>query len=274
MKVPRRQFLQLAAGGTALPVLTPVAGAQAYPTRPVRLIVPSAAGAGADIVARVIAQWLFDRLGRPFIVENRPGARGNIAAEAIVRAPADGHTLLVIVTQYLINATLYERLNFVLLRDIAPVAGLTRDPTVMAVNPAVPTASVPELIAYARANPGKINMGSGGIGSPQHVSGELFKMMTGVDMLHVPYRSEGAALPDLFGGQVQVMFVTITAAIGYIRAGQLRVTLRIFGACFPSSNVCTGTWFFCCAASFYRCSPEIGTETENVDLVPLEPEPR
>jgi len=222
MKLPRRQFLHLATGAAALPATSRIARAQTYPTRPVRLIVPGAAGSGVDIVTRLIAPWLADRLGRPFIVEDRPGGSGNIAVEAVARATADGHTLLVVITANIVNATFYERLNLMLLRDLAPVAGLTRDPTVMVVNPAVPAVSVPEFIAYAKANPGRINMASGGNGAVQHVSGELFKMMTGVNMLHVPYRSEGAALPDLFSGQVQVMFATITAAIGYIRAGQLR----------------------------------------------------
>jgi tripartite-type tricarboxylate transporter receptor subunit TctC len=195
----------------------------------VRIIVSVAAGGGADIVARLIAQWLSTRLGRPFIVENRPGAGGNIATEAVVRAPADGHTLLMAITPNAANATLYDNLNFVFLRDIAPVAGLTVDPTVMAVNPALPAATVPAFIAYAKANPGKINMGSGGIGTVQHVAGELFKMMAGINMVHVPYRGEGAALPDLIGGQLQVMFATITASIGYIRAGTLRA-LAVTGA--------------------------------------------
>jgi tripartite-type tricarboxylate transporter receptor subunit TctC len=222
MKFPRRKFLHLAAGAGALPAFSPLARAQAYPTRAVRIVVSVAAGGGADIVARLIAQWLSERLGRPFIVENRPGGGGNIATEAVVRAPADGHTLLMVITPNAVNTTLYENLTFVFLRDIAPVAGLTLDPTVMAVNPALPAATVPAFIAYAKVNPGKINMGSGGIGTVQHVAGELFKMMTGVNMVHVPYRGEGAALPDLLGGQLQVMFPTITASISYIKAGRLR----------------------------------------------------
>jgi tripartite-type tricarboxylate transporter receptor subunit TctC len=229
MKLPRRKFLHLAAGAAAVPAISRIAQAQAYPSRPVRIIVSVAAGGGADIVARLIAQWLSVRLGRPFIVENRPGAGGNIATEAVVRAPADGHTLLMTITPNAVNATLYDNLNFVFLRDIVPVAGLTVDPTVMAVNPALPVSTVPAFIAYAKANPGKINMGSGGNGTVQHAAGELFKMMAGINMVHVPYRGEGAALPDLMGGQLQVMFATITSSIGYIRAGTLRA-LAVTGA--------------------------------------------
>ncbi len=223
MKLPhRRKFLHLAAGAAALPVVSRIASAQAYPTRPVRIIVGFPAGGGADIVARLIGQWLSERLGQPFIIENRPGAASNLGAEAVVRAPADGYTLLVVTSTNAINATFYDKLNFNLIRDIAPVAGLTRDFLVMVVNPSVPVKTVPELIDYAKANPSKLSMASAGNGSGQHVAGELFKMMTGVDMVHVPYRGSAPALTDLLAGQVQVTFEIMTASIEYIRAGKLR----------------------------------------------------
>jgi tripartite-type tricarboxylate transporter receptor subunit TctC len=223
MKLPhRRQFLHLAAGIAALPAMSPIARAQAYPTRPVRLIVPLAAGGATDIVARLMGQWLSERLGHPFIIENRPGAGGNIGTEAVVRAPPDGYTLLVASTTNAINATLYEKLNFNFIRDTAPVATISRNTLVMVVHPSIPAKTVPEFIAYAKANPRKLNMASPGNGSPNHVSGELFKMMTGVDMVHVPYRSGGPALTDLLGGQVQVMFPATVSSIEYIRDGRLR----------------------------------------------------
>jgi tripartite-type tricarboxylate transporter receptor subunit TctC len=222
MKLSRHQFLHLAAGATALPAISHVAQAQSYPTRPVRIIVSSTPGSGSDIEARYLSQWLSERLGRQFIVENRPGAGSNIGTEAVVRATPDGYTLLMVVPPNAINATLYEKLNYNFIRDIAPVAGLTRDPVVMEVPPSLPTKTVAEFIAYAKSSPGKINYASGGNGSIQHVTGELFKMMTSVNMLHVPYRGEGAAFTDLLSGQVQVMFGTITSSIGYIRAGTLR----------------------------------------------------
>jgi tripartite-type tricarboxylate transporter receptor subunit TctC len=206
MKLPRRQFLHLAAGAAALPVLSRIARAQAYPTRPVRLIVPLAPGGATDIIARVIGQWLAERLGQPFIVENRPGAGTNLGTEAVVRAPPDGYTLLLVSTPNAINATLYDKLNFNFIRDIAPVAGIISHPLVIVMNPSVPAKTVPEFIAYAKANPRKLNMASPGNGTLNHVSGELFKMMAGVDMVHVPYRSGGPALTDLIAGQVQVMF--------------------------------------------------------------------
>src|SRR5262245_1186790 len=206
MKLPRRRFLHLAAGAAALPVLSCIARAQTYPTRPVRIIVGQAAGSGSDIAARLLGQWLSERLGQPFVVENRPGAGGNIATEAVVRSLADGHTLLLVVSANTINATLYDKLSFVFLRDIAPVAGIFRVPQVMEVNPSIPAKTVSEFIAFAKANPGKINMASSGIGSVQHVAGELFKFMTGVDMVHVPYRGTTPALTDLLAGQAQVMF--------------------------------------------------------------------
>jgi tripartite-type tricarboxylate transporter receptor subunit TctC len=222
MKLPRRQFLQLAAGTATLPAFSRFAWAQTYPTRPVRLIVPFAPGGGFDILARLIGQWLSERLGRPFVIENRPGGAGNIGTEAVVRAPADGYTLLLVGVPNAINATLYDRLNFNFIRDIAPVASLVGGPYVMVVNPSVPAKTVPEFIAYAKANPGKLNMASGGNGSAHHVSGELFKMMAGVNLVHVPYRGAGPALVDLLAGQVQVMFPNTSSSIEYIRAAKLR----------------------------------------------------
>ena len=222
MKLPRRRFLQLGAGAVALPAVSRIARAQAYPARPVRIIVGFPAGSGVDIVARLVGQWLAERVGQPFIIENRPGAGGNIATEAVVRAAPDGQTLLWIGSPNAINATLYEKLNFDFLRDIAPVASINCEPSAMVVNTSFPVKSVPEFIAYAKANAGKINMASAGNGTVSHVAGELFKMMAGVDMVHVPYRGGPPALTDLLGGQVQVMFVTTSASIEHIKAGKLR----------------------------------------------------
>jgi tripartite-type tricarboxylate transporter receptor subunit TctC len=222
MKLPRRQFVHLAAGVAALPAMTRVTRAQAYPTRPVRIIVGFPAGGGVDIVARLIGQWLSERLGQPFVIENRPGAGSNIATEVVVRAPADGYTILLVHASNAINATLYDKLNFNFIRDIAPVAGIIVVPNVMVLNPSVPAKTVPEFIAYAKANPGKINIASGGIGGPSHVSAELFKMMTGTDMLLVSYRGMAPAVTDLLAGQVQLMFNSLPASIEYIKAGKLR----------------------------------------------------
>jgi tripartite-type tricarboxylate transporter receptor subunit TctC len=223
MKVPhRRQFLHLAASAAALPAVSRFACAHAYPSRPVRLIVPIAPGGASDITARLIGQWLSERLGQPFIIENRPGAGNNIGTEAVVRAPADGYTLLLCGTSNATNATIYDKLNFNFIRDIAPVAGVIQGSFVLVVNPSVPAKSVPEFIAYAKVHPGRVNMGSSGTGGVSHVSGELFKMMAGVNMVHVPYRGGGPALTDLMAGQVQVYFPTIISSIGYIRAGSLR----------------------------------------------------
>jgi tripartite-type tricarboxylate transporter receptor subunit TctC len=223
MKLPhRRQFLHLAAGAAALPAVSRFAWAQTYPTKPVRILVGFAPGGGVDIMARLIGQWLSERLGQPFVIENRPVAGTNIATEAVVRASPDGYTLLVVSSANTINATLYDKLNFVFLRDIAPVAGIISLPFVMVANPSVPPKTVPEFTAYAKANPGKISVGSPGIGTPGHVSGELFNMMAGVSMVHVPYRGAGPALVDLLSGQVQVMFPTMPASIEYVRAGKLR----------------------------------------------------
>jgi tripartite-type tricarboxylate transporter receptor subunit TctC len=223
MKLPhRRRFLHLAVGAAVLPAMPRIARAQAYPSRPVHVVVGFAAGGGQDVLARLLGQWLSERLGQSFVIENRPGAGGNIGAEAVVRAAPDGYTLLVIGPPNAINATLYDNLNFDFLRDIAPVAGISRMPNVMEVNPSFPAKTVAEFIAYAKANPGKINMATGGNGTSNHVSGELFKMMTGVNMVHVPYRGGGPALSDLIGGQVQVMFDNLNSSIEHIRAGRLR----------------------------------------------------
>jgi tripartite-type tricarboxylate transporter receptor subunit TctC len=222
MKRSRRNFLHLAAGAAALPTLSRIASAQAYPSRPVRWIVGFAAGGPQDIVARLLGQSLSERLGQQFVIENRAGAGGNIGTEAAVRAPADGYTILMIGPSAAINVTLYEGLSFNLLRDIASVAGIMRTANVLEVNPSLPVRSVPEFIAYAKANPGKINMASAGSGSSQHVAGELFKMMTGVDMVHVPYRGAGPALTDLLGGQVQIMFDNMASSVEHVRSGKLR----------------------------------------------------
>ncbi len=222
MKLSRRTFLHLAAGAAALPAVSRIAGAQTYPTRPVRIIVGFAPGQAIDIVTRIIGQWLSERLGQQFIIENRPGAGGNIATEAVVRAPPDGYTLLAIGSNNMINATLYEKLNYNFIRDIAPVASIYRVSQVMEVNPSFPAKTVPEFIAHAKAHPGEISFASAGNGSVAHVTGELFKMMTGVNMLHVPYRGAPPALTDLIAGQVHVMFDNMPSSIEHIRAGRLR----------------------------------------------------
>jgi len=222
MKPSRRQFLHLAADAAALPAASCVARAQSYPTRPVRLIVPFAPAGGADTIARLMGQWLSERLGQPFIIENRPGGGANIGTEAVVRALPDGYTLLIAGGYNAINATLYDKLNFNFIRDITAVAGIVVYPDIMLVNPSVPAMTVPEFIAYAKANPGKLTVASSGIGSPGHVAGGLLKIMTGVDMVHVPYRSAGLALTDLLAGQVQVGFPSLPSAIEYVRAGKLR----------------------------------------------------
>jgi tripartite-type tricarboxylate transporter receptor subunit TctC len=220
MKTGRRQFLSSIAGAVVAAAIP--AYAESYPSRPARLIIGYPPGGSADITARLIAQWLQERLGQPFVVESRPGAATNIATEAVVRAPADGYTLLLIPPAAAINAALYEKLNFNFLKDIAPVAGLIRFPNVVVVNPRVPVKTIPELIAYAKDNPGKLNMASSGNGSTIHMSGELFKMMTGIDMVHVPYRGGAPALTDLMGGRVQVMFDNLPTSAEYVKAGKLR----------------------------------------------------
>jgi tripartite-type tricarboxylate transporter receptor subunit TctC len=222
MKLPRRQFLHLAAGAAALPAVARVAWAQAYPSRPVRIIVPFGPAGGTDITARLIGQWLSERLGQQFVIENRPGAGSNIGTEAVVRAAPDGYTLGLFGAPSAINATLYDKLNFNFVRDIAPIAPIVRFPYIMVVNPSFPAKTLPELIAYAKANPGKINMASVGVGSTPHVNGELFKVMTGTNMVHVPYRGAAAVMTDLLSGQVQLYFGTTASSLEYVRTGKLR----------------------------------------------------
>jgi tripartite-type tricarboxylate transporter receptor subunit TctC len=222
MKLPhRRQVLHLAAGAAALPAVSRVAKAQTYPSRPVRMIVAVAAGGGADIVTRLMAQWLSERLGQQFIVENRPGGGTNIGTEMVVHATADGYTLLQVNLVHAINATLYDKLNYNFVRDIAPVAGIVSVSNVVEIHPSVPAKTLPEFIAYAKANPGKINMGSAGNGSSSHMAGELFKMLAGVNLVHVPYRGQGPAMTDLLGGQLQVVFATTPGTTEYVRIGKL-----------------------------------------------------
>jgi tripartite-type tricarboxylate transporter receptor subunit TctC len=222
MKVLRRKFLQLAAGAIALPAFARISRAQAYPSRPVRIIVGLAPGGGTDIVARLIGQWLSEHLGQSFVIENRPGAGGNIGTEAVVNAAPDGYTLLLATVPNAVNASLYEKLSFNFVRDIAPVAGVIRVPMVVLVHPSVPAQTLAEFISYAKANPGKVNMASAGSGSAPHMAGELFKMMTGVDMVHVPYRGQGPALSDLLGGQVQILFAAAPGTADYVKTGKLR----------------------------------------------------
>jgi tripartite-type tricarboxylate transporter receptor subunit TctC len=222
MKFPRRKLLHLAAGAAVLPTLSRLAKAQGYPSRPIRLIIGYTPGGSADLTARLMGQWLSERLGQSFVVENRPGGGTNIATEAVVRAPPDGYTFLLAAPANAINATLYDKLNFNFLRDSEPVAGIIRFPNVVVVNPSVPVQSIPELIAYAKANPGKLNMASSGNGSTIHMSGELFKMLTGTDMVHVPYRGGAPALTDLIAGQVHVMFDNIPTCAEHVKSGKLR----------------------------------------------------
>jgi tripartite-type tricarboxylate transporter receptor subunit TctC len=247
MKLSRHQFLHLAAGAAALPAVSRIARAQTYPTRPVRVIEGFGAGGSPDIVARLIGQWLSERLGQPFVIENRTGASGNIATGAVVNARPDGHALLICSATNAINASLYAKLNFDFSRDIAPIAGLMRVPFVMLVNPSFPARTVPEFIAYAKANPGKIHMASPGIGTPGHLAGELFKMMAGIKMLHVPYRGVAPALIDLLGGQVQVYFATTPASIEYIRGDRLR-PLAVTTATQPTHCRTSRPWASSCRA--------------------------
>jgi tripartite-type tricarboxylate transporter receptor subunit TctC len=222
MRLPRRRFLHLAAAAATLPSLARIARAQSYPSRPVRIIVGFAAGGAPDILARLFGQWLSDRLGQPFVIENRTGAGGNIATEAVVQAPADGHTLLLTSMGNAVNVTLYDKLNHNFLRDIVPVAGISREPLGMEVHPSFPAKTVAEFIAYAKTNPGKISYGSAGIGSSLHMAGELFKLMAGVELVHVPYRGSPPALTDLLGGQLQLMFSPLPPSLDYVRSGRLR----------------------------------------------------
>jgi tripartite-type tricarboxylate transporter receptor subunit TctC len=218
----RRQFLRLATCAAALPAAQQPAWAQSYPARPVRIVVPVAPGGANDVTARLIGQWLSDRLGQQFVIENRPGAGTNVGTEAVIRASADGYTLLIAGSNAAINATLFQSLNFNFIRDTAPIGSIVRVPQVMQVHPGLPARSVPEFIAYAKANPGKIAMGSGGNGSPAHVVGEYFKLMTGTDLTHVPYRGAAPAVTDLIGGQIQVAFTEMATSLGHIRSGSLR----------------------------------------------------
>jgi tripartite-type tricarboxylate transporter receptor subunit TctC len=222
MELPRRKFLRLAAGAAALPAVSRIAKAQTYPTRPVHIIAGFAAGGGVDITARLIGQWLSERLGQNFVIENRPGAGGNLGTETVVNAPRDGYTLLLATVPNAVNATLYEKLNFNFIRDIAPVAGIIRVPMVILVHPSVPAKTVPEFIAYAKANPGKVNLASAGTGSAPHMAGELFNVMAGINMVTVQYRGQGPALTDLLGGQVQVLFATTPGTTEYVKSGRLR----------------------------------------------------
>src|SRR5215469_7693438 len=270
MKLPRRDFLRLAAIATALPVVPRVARAQGYPTRPVRVIVGFAPGGGNDITARLMGQWLSEHLGQPFVIENRPGAATNIATEAVVNTAPDGYTLLFVATSAAINATLYDKLNFNFIRDMTPIAGIMRIPNVMVVNPSVPARTLPEFIAYAKAHPGKVNVASPGVGTSVHLSAELFKMMTGVDMVHVAYKGSAPSLTDLIGGQVQVSFATMPAAIEFIRAGKLRalaVTTATRSPALPDvptvgefvSGYEVSTWYGMCA--------RVGTPAEAIDKI-------
>jgi tripartite-type tricarboxylate transporter receptor subunit TctC len=229
VKLPRRRFLHLAAGAAAQPAISRIAWAQAYPSRPVRIVVGFAAGGGNDIAARLIGQWLSERLGQPFVIENRPGAGTNIATEAVVRAPPDGYTLLLVGSTNAINATFYPKLNFNFIRDIAPVSSITRQPQAMLANPSFPARTIPELIDYAKANPGKVNMSSPGVGTISHLAGELFKMMAGVNLVHVPFGGNSPALTALLGGQVELSFASLPSSIEFVRTGKLR-GLAVTGA--------------------------------------------
>ena len=270
MKFFRRSFLRLAAGAAVLPTVPQIAHGQSYPNRPVRLVVGFAPGGGNDITARLMGQWLSERLGQPFVIENRPGAGTNVATEAVVNAAPDGYTILFVAPSAAINATLYEKLNFNFIRDFAPIAGIMRIPNVMVVNPSVPARTVPEFIAYAKANPGKINVASPGIGTSVHLSAELFKMMTGVDMVHVAYKGSAPSLTDLLGGQVQVSFATMPASIEFIRTGKLRALavttatrspalpeVPAVGEFVPGYEV--STWYGLCA--------RMGTPAEVIDKI-------
>ena len=270
MKLPRRKFLHLAAGVAALPAVSRIARAQTYPARPVRVMVGFAAAGPTDISARVIGQWLTDRLGQGFVIENRPGASSNLATEAVVNAPPDGYTLLVLGAPAAINATLFDNLKFNVIRDITPIAGIIRVPEVMVVNPSVPAKTVAEFIAYAKANRGKINMAASGAGSVPSVAGELFKFMTGVDLVRVDYRGGGLALVDLLAGQVQVMFETTLATASYIRAGQLRalaVTSATRSAALPDVPTMAESVPGYEATAWYGLAAPKGTPDKIVDIL-------
>jgi tripartite-type tricarboxylate transporter receptor subunit TctC len=268
MKLPRRNFLHLAACAAAFPAVSRIAWAQAFPTRPVRLVVPFAAGGGTDILARLMGQWLSERLGQPFVIENRPGGSGNVGVEAVVRAPPDGYTLLLVSAPTAINASLYDKLNFNFIRDIAPVAGIGTVPNLIVVHPSVPAKTVSELIVYAKANPGTLNTASGGIGTPQHVAGELFKMMTGTNIVDVQYRGTAPAFSDLLGGRVQMMFATMPSSIEYVRAGKIRplaVTTATRLALLPDTPTVNETVPGFEARSWYGIGAPKNTPAEIVD---------
>ena len=267
MKLQRRRFLQLVTGAFALPAVGRLAWAQAYPARPVHIIVGFAAGGSNDIIARLIGQWLSERLYQPFIIENRPGAGSNVGTEAVVSARPDGYTLLLVNSANAINATLYQTLNFDFIRDIAPVASIIRQPDLLLINPAVPAKTVPEFIAYAKANPGRINMASAGIGSEPHLAGELFKMMSGIDVVHVPYRGGGPVLTDLLGGQVQLYFGGVASSIEYVRTGRLRalaVTTKTRSAALPDLPTVSEFVPGYEASAFYGLGAPRGTPVEIV----------
>ena len=268
MRLQRRQFLHLAAAAAALPAMPRIARAQTYPSRPVHWIVGFPPGGATDIIARLMGQWLSERLGQSFVIDNRPGAGSNIGTEVVTHAPADGYTVLMMSAAQPINATLYEHLNYNFIRDIAPVASISREPNLMVVHPSVPANTVPEFIAYAKANPGKLTMASSGNGTIVHVSGELFKMMTGVSMLHVPYRGAGPAVTDLIAGQVQVMFATMPSSIEYVRAGKLRalaVTSATRSAALPDVPTVAEYVPGYEATAVYGCGAPKNTPTEIVD---------
>ena len=268
MKFPRRQFLHLAAGAAALPAVSRFAWAQSYPTRPVRLVVGFPPGGPTDIVARLMGQWLLERLGQPLVIENRPGAGGNIATQAVINAPADGYTLLMASHANAINATLYSSLSFNFIRDVTPVAGLVQVPNVLEVNPAVPANTVAEFIAYAKSNPGKLSYASAGNGTSAHLAAELFKTMTGVELLHVPYRGSGPALVDVLSGQVQVMFDAIPSSIEHIKAGKLRalaVTTARRSDALPDIPVIADTVRGYDTSGWFGVGAPAGTPAEIVD---------
>ena len=273
MNLPRRRFLQLAGAAAALPAVSRSVSAQTYPARPVRLIVGFAPGGAADLSARLMGQWLSDRLGQQFVVENRTGAGSNIATEAVVKAPADGYTLLLVTPANAINASFYDKLNFVFLRDVEPVAGFMRIPNIMEVNPSFPAKTVAEFIAHAKANPGALSHASAGVGTASHLAGELFKVMTGVNMIHVPYRGNGPAVTDLLGGQVHVLFADLASSIEQVRAGTLRalaVTTTARSAALPDiptvSNVVPGYE----ASSWFGVAAPKNTPAEIVDKLNTE----
>jgi tripartite-type tricarboxylate transporter receptor subunit TctC len=273
MTLPRRQFLYLATAAAAFLAVSQIARAETYPARPVRIIVGFPAGGPTDIVGRLMAQWLSERLGQQFVIENRPGAASNIGTEAALKAPADGYTLLQVTSSNAVNVTFYDKLNFNFMSDIAPVAGIIRVPFVMEVNPSVPAKTVPEFIAYAKAHPGKINMASGGTGTSIHIAGELFKMMAGVNLVHVPYRGSAPALTDMISGQVQVMFDVLTSSLQHIRSGALRalaVTTATRSQALPNLPTVGDFLPGYEASAWYGVAAPKGTPSEIVDKLNVE----